>query len=132
MKLYLKAALLLVAATLSSNALAAYTSADKVYRSGTCTAAFFATGTGVTIGADGKMSGVSTAVAPGQTDATVGAYYPNKKIGIATYGAIVKAGGTVVASPTSSNPYHTTLSGITPAVAESLFTVIVNPNPCTK
>jgi hypothetical protein len=127
----LKHALTIIAISTASSAMAAYSSADKVYRSGTCTAAFFASGSGVTIGTDGKMSGVSVAVAPGQTDATVGAYYPNKKMGYTTYGAIVSAGGKVVASPTS-NPYHATLSGITPAVAEGLFKVIANPNPCTK
>jgi hypothetical protein len=127
-----KYASIVMALSMTGSALAAYSSADKVYRAGTCTAKFFETGTGVVIGADGKMSNVSTAVAPGQTDATVGAYFPNKKMGVATYGAIVKAGGAVVASPTSANPYHSTLSGITPAVAEGLFTVIVNPNPCPR
>ncbi len=127
-----KYAVMLLAISATSSAMAAFSSTDKVYRAGTCTATFFATGSGVTIGADGKMSGVSTAVAPGQTDATVGGYYPNKKMGIATDGAIVKAGGAVVASPNASNPYHTTLSGITPAVAESLFTVVANPNPCPR
>lgn len=127
-----KFATAMMAVGAAHSAIAAYSSSDKVYRAGTCTAKFFETGTGVTIGADGKMSGVSTAVAPGKTDSDVGAYFPNKKMGIATYGAIVKAGGAVVASPTASNPYHATLSGITPAVAETLFTVVANPNPCPR
>jgi hypothetical protein len=129
---FVKSSFIVLAIGAAHSAMAAYTSADKVYRAGTCTAKFFETGTGVTVGADGKMSGVSTAVAPGKTDADVGAYFPNKKMGIATYGAIVKAGGAVVASPTAANPYHSTLSGITPAVAESLFTVVTNPNPCPR
>jgi len=69
---------------------------------------------------------------PGQTDATDDANFPDNKMGYATYGAIVSAGRKVVASPTVSNPNHATLSGITPAVAESLFTLIANPNPCPK
>jgi len=53
---------------------------------------------------------------------------PNGKIGTTTVGQIEAFGGKVVASPTSNNPYHSTLSGITAQQAEKLFNpVIKNP-----
>ncbi len=126
-----KVALLAVALSASASALAAYSSTDKVFRGGMCTAALFASGSGVTVNSSGKLSGVSVNVAPGQTDAVATASIRNGKVGVSTVGAVQRAGGTVVASPTATNPYHATLSGITPAVAESLFAPPVpNPGKC--
>jgi hypothetical protein len=123
---------LVAMAMLSSNgALAAFSGSDKVFRGGTCTATLFQNGSGVTLDANGKLKGVSVNVAPGKTDAEATAGFPQGKVGVSTIAAITKAGGTVVASPTTSNPYHATLSGISPAVAESLFTPTV-PNPSKK
>ena len=80
------------------------------------------------------MQGVSVNVAPGKSAAVATANFPNKRVGTSTVGAITKAGGTVVASPTKTNPYHADLSGITPALAASLFqpNVALKPTECAK
>ena len=80
-------------------------------RGGTCTAYCgtaerFAQGSGVTIDAAS-----------------------NKKVGVSTVGNVRSAGGDVVPRPTSDNPFHCELYGITPEQAEQLFTPTVqNPN----
>ncbi len=122
---------LMFGATTAANAQFATT--DKVYRGGTCTGERFTAGTGVSTGADGKLSGVSVNVAPASTalaTATVG--INNGKVGVSTISAIRAAGGTVVSKPTTGNPYHSLLSGVTAATAESLFatTLVKNPNAC--
>ena len=54
---------------------------------------------------------------------------PHTLIGVTTVGAIRKAGGVVTPSPTKKNPYHATLSGLTPEQASRLFQPVRrNPN----
>jgi hypothetical protein len=114
---------------LSSPAKAGYVDTDSVYRGGICTEELFRNGSGVTIDSKGNMTGVSVNVAPGKTAEEATASLRNKKVGVSTVGAVKKAGGTVVASPTTNNAYHALMSGITPATAESLFKPSVIPNP---
>ena len=53
---------------------------------------------------------------------------PNGKVGVTTVGDIRSHGGDVIPSPSSSNPNHATLSGITAEIAEMLFQLIPNPS----
>jgi RHS repeat-associated protein len=100
-----------------------------VCRGGLCTADRFAGGSGVTIGPDGTLSGVSVSSAPGKSVQELTVTYPNPQVGVTTVGQVRAAGGNVVPSPTSHNPYHATMYGITPQQAERLFTpTIPNPN----
>lgn len=118
-----------------SAAIAGYADTDAVYRGGICTEDLFKNGSGVTIDAKGNMVGVSVNIAPGKTAEEATASLRNKKVGVSSVGVIQKAGGTLTASGNSANPYHATLSGITPAKAESIFKSSVIPNPsqqCSK
>lgn len=60
-----------------------------------------------------KISGVSVNSANGKSLGELTASIPHSKVGTTTVGAVRAAGGDVVPSPTRSNPYHATLSGIT-------------------
>ena len=93
-----------------------------VCRGGTCTADRFAGGSGVTIDAAGRLSGVSVNSAPGRTVEELTASIPNKQVGVTTVGAIRAAGGDVIPAPGPNSPFHCQLYGITPVQAERLFT----------
>jgi hypothetical protein len=55
----------------------------------------------------------------------------NNQVGVTTVGAIRGCGGTVVPSPTRTNPHHATLSGLGPEQASRLFRpTILNPSRC--
>ncbi|WP_311767373.1 RHS repeat-associated core domain-containing protein, partial [Burkholderia contaminans] len=100
-----------------------------VCRGGSCTAEKFRQGSGVTVGTDGKLDGVSVNSAMGKSldDLTNG--IPHGKVGVTTVGSVRAAGGDVIASPTYNNKNHATLSGITAEQAEALMTPTVrNPN----
>ncbi|MBK9261557.1 MAG: hypothetical protein IPM54_17345 [Polyangiaceae bacterium] len=98
-----------------------------VCRGGTCTAERFANGSGVTLDKAGRLQGVSVNTATTVQEAS--SNIPNGQLGVTTAGQIRAAGGEVVASPTPRNPYHATMSGITPQQAEQLFTpTILNPS----
>lgn len=71
---------------------------------------------------DGTLSGVSVNSAPGASFEDLTTTIPNRQVGVTTAGDVRAAGGNVVRSPTVNNPYHSTLSGITPFQAERLFT----------
>jgi hypothetical protein len=97
----------------------------------------FERGSGVTVEAEGVLRSVSVNSAPGATleeltRANPGTGYPgilNNQVGVATVGAIRKCGGTVVSSPTRTNPYHATLDGLTSEQASRLFRpTISNPS----
>ena len=96
----------------------------------------FAQGSGVTIDAGGKIEGVSVNAAPDisvqeLTAPNLHTGYPGipyTQVGVTTVGAIRAAGGDVVPSPTRTNPYHATLSGLTPEQASQLFRPTM-PNP---
>ncbi|MGN0402067.1 MAG: RHS repeat-associated core domain-containing protein [Acetatifactor sp.] len=102
-----------------------------VVRGGTCRAEQFTNGSGVTTGSDGKLNGVSVSSGNGLTIEELSAGDPHGKVGVTTVGAIRDIGGDVVPSPSSNNPYHCTLSGITAEQAESLFTPVIQ-NPSKK
>ena len=84
----------------------------------------------------GILQGVSVNSAPGATleeltlaNSQTG--YPgilNNQVGMTTAGAIRRCGGTIVPSPTRTNPHHATLGGLTPEQASGLFQP-TTPNP---
>ena len=93
-----------------------------VCRGGTCPADRFAGGSGVTIDAAGRLSGVSVNSAPGRTVEELTASIPNKQVGVTTVGAVRAAGGDVIPDPRPNSPFHCQLYGITPVQAARLFT----------
>jgi hypothetical protein len=108
-----------------------------VVRGGQNLPAHFAKGSDVTVEAGGSIQGVSVNAAPGLsvqelTTPNPDTGYPgipHNQIGVTTVGAIRAAGGDVVPSPTRTNPYHATVSGLTPEQASQLFRpTIRNPN----
>src|SRR3954467_13691341 len=76
----------------------------------------FLKGSGVTVGADGTLQGVSVNSAPGLTVDQLTANIPqtghpgilNNQVGVTTVGAVRESGGTIVPSPTRTNPHHAT------------------------
>ena len=103
----------------------------NVVRGGTCTADRFANGSGVTLNLDGTISGVSVNSANGVSVADLsgaGRVANYGQVGVSTVGDVRAAGGEVVPSPSLDNPYHATLSGLTPEAASDLFTPTI-PNP---
>jgi hypothetical protein len=97
----------------------------------------FEKGSGVTVEAEGLLQGVSVNSAPGATLEELAAANPrtgypgilNNQVGVTTVGAIRGYGGTVVPSPTRTNPRHATLGGLSPEQAGRLFRpTIPNPN----
>lgn len=96
----------------------------------------FLKGTGVVIGSDGRLDGVSVNCAPAATLDKLTmpirlTGYPgirNGQVGVTTVGKIREAGGEVVASPSETNPNHATLRGLTPEKASELFQpTVANP-----
>jgi hypothetical protein len=97
----------------------------------------FVKGSGVRVETEGTLQGVSVNSAHGATVEELTAAVPqtgypgilNTQIGVTTVGAVRELGGSVVASPTRTNPSHATLSGLTPEQASRLFRpTILNPN----
>jgi len=100
----------------------------NVVRGGTCLACQFENGSGVTINSNGLLNGVSVNSVERLSVKELSAGIPNGKIGTTTVSQIEALGGKVSASPTKNNPFHATLSGITPQQAEKLFNpTIKNP-----
>ncbi len=99
-----------------------------VVRAGQCLPGNFANGTGVTqVG--GKLQDVSVQSAPGKSlaelttpDDRIGFIgLLHGQVGVTTVGEVRAAGGDVSASPNRNNPYHATLSDLTPEQASALF-----------
>jgi hypothetical protein len=112
-----------------------------VVRGGQNLPANFAQGSGVMVDEGGRIQGVSVNAAPGVSVQELTAPnphtgypgIPHNQVGATTVGAIRAAGGDVVSSPTRTNPYHATLSGLTPEQASQLFRpTIKNPNTRTR
>ena len=108
-----------------------------VVRGGQNLPASFADGSGVTVGAGGKVQGVSVNAAPGLSvkelvapnAATGYPGIPHNHVGVTTVGKVRALGGKVSPSPTKKNPNHATMSGLTPEQASTLFRPTVkNPN----
>jgi hypothetical protein len=95
----------------------------------------FAQGSGVIVAPDGRIEKVSVNAGAGAsitdltaTSQTGYAGIPHRQIGVTTVGAIRAAGGEVTATPTRKNPFHATLSGLTPEEASKSFRpTIKNP-----
>jgi RHS repeat-associated protein len=101
----------------------------KVVRGGTCKCEQFENGSGVTVGTDGKLDGVSVNSAPGKSVSELSEGIKNGQVGVTTVGDVKKAGGNITPSPNDRNPNHATLSGITGKQAEELFNpTIKNPS----
>jgi len=97
----------------------------------------FVKGSGVTVGADKSLQGVSVNSAPGLTvKELTGAIsrtgYPgilNNQVGVTNVGAVREYGGDVVSSATRTNPHHSILSGLTAEDASRLFRpTLLNPS----
>lgn len=99
-----------------------------VCRGGTCTAQRFLEGSGVTINRDGRLDGISVNASAEAGLKALSASIPNRQLGVTSVGAIRQAGGDITPSPTSRNPYHCVMSGLTADTAQRLFTP-VQPNP---
>ena len=99
----------------------------------------FAEGTGVEIGEDGLLTGVSVNCAVGASIETLLAADQKTRFsgvrhgqyGVTTVGKIRACGGDVTPSRSKKNPYHATLAGLTPKKASELFQPTV-PNPFKK
>jgi len=96
----------------------------------------FATGTGTSLDATGKLDNVSVNSAAGLSAAELTKPepklkylgIPHRKVGVTTVGAIRAAGGDVVPAPTRTNPNHAILKGLTPDEASRLFRpTVANP-----
>ena len=108
-----------------------------VVRGGQNLPANFAQGSGVTVDAGGNIEGVSVNAAPDVLVQELTAPnphtgypgIPHNQVGVTTVGAIRAAGGDVIPAPTRTNPYHATLSGLTPEQASQLFrSTMQNPH----
>lgn len=97
-----------------------------VVRGGTCLEAQFTSGAEA-VDKDGKLSGVSTNADPSGTAARsdLVASLRNNQVGVADSAAITQVGGTLKATPSRGNAYHTDLGGITAAQGQQLFTPTV-------
>lgn len=100
-----------------------------VCRGGTCLAARFEAGSGVSVSADGKLNGLSVNCGAGKTLEQLTHSIANQQVGVSTVGAIRAAGGEVIPAPNSRNHDHCVMSGITAQQAEILFTpTVLNPS----
>ncbi len=108
-----------------------------VVRGGQNTSASFENGSGVSLDPQGLLQDVSVnsgsnAGIPELVSPNVSTGYPgipHNRIGVTTAGQIRQAGGDVVATPRKRNPFHATLSGLTPQQASELFTpTVANPS----
>jgi hypothetical protein len=88
----------------------------------------FENGSGVTVDANGQLQGVSVNSAQGKTVQELSKTIPNGQVGVTTVGQVRQAGGTVKPTPTTKNPDHCTMCGLSPQDASRLFTPTV-PNP---
>jgi hypothetical protein len=109
-----------------------------VVRGGMNLTTSFVQGSGVTI-QGGILQDVSVNSASGLavdklTASNQQTGYPgilNNQVGVCTVGKIRALGGEVIPSPTRSNPFHATLSGLSAEQASSLFRPTL-PNPNRK
>jgi hypothetical protein len=99
-----------------------------VVRGGLNTPERFANATGAAFDEAGKVYNVSVNSAPGKPIADLAETIPNKQIGVADFGSIRAAGGSIQAAPRVGNPYHCLAGGCTPEQFSELFTpTIKNP-----
>ncbi len=78
-------------------------------------------GSGVTVGSDGRLHGVSVNSAAGKTVAELAAGLQYKKVCVTTAGDIRVAGGTVEPKPTPYNPDHCEINGLRAEVLHKLL-----------
>lgn len=73
------------------------------------------------------VTGVSVESAAGVSVAELAKAIPHGQVGVTTVGEVRKAGGDVIRT-SGRNPYHATLTGLTPEQASNLLTpTISNP-----
>ena len=101
-----------------------------VVRGGKCLPENFAEQSGVSVEEHRVIDDVSVNSYPGLSIRELAERgIPHTWIGATTVGEIRKAGGAVTPSPRKKNPYHATLSGLTPEQASRLFQPVTrNPN----
>jgi hypothetical protein len=102
-----------------------------VVRGGTCLEDQFVKGSGVSVGDEGKLSGVSTQSKDGVDRNTLCGFFKNGQVGVADSSAVTAAGGELVHDGHAKNPNHATINGLTGAKLETLFTPTI-PNPNKK
>jgi len=91
----------------------------------------FSKGSGVSVGENGALNGVSVQSANGVDVKTLSQNIPHNQVGVTTVGDVRAAGGNVVHSPTPGNPHHSTLSGVNANTASDLFRPTI-PNPAKQ
>jgi len=99
----------------------------------------FVQGSGIAVDEGGKVRDVSVnssadrslAALTAPRGATGYPGIPHRQVGATTVGAIRAAGGDVIPSSTRANPYHATMSGLTPDRASELFRPTI-PNPSRR
>jgi len=110
-----------------------------VVRGGQCLPENFIRGSATLQGDDGTLEAISVNAAAGRTIEELTAPnaqtgypgIPNRQIGVTTVGKIRAAGGNLICAPSSSNPYHALMSGLTAEQAGQLFRPTRrNPNRC--
>ena len=101
-----------------------------VVRGGLCTADRFQKASGVVPEENtGKLAGVSVNSRGGASVLELSSTIRNSSVGTSTAGAIREAGGTIVPSPSTNNPYHSMIYDLTAEQLQNLFNnVIANPN----
>ena len=103
-----------------------------VCRGGTCSAGSFIKGNSGALN-QGKLTDVSVQSYPSTSlsDLIQSLKTPSGKpygsVGYTTVGDVRKMGGDVIHTPTPTNPFHSSLTGITPEAASSVMKVISNP-----
>ncbi|MBV7270741.1 RHS repeat domain-containing protein, partial [Winogradskyella luteola] len=99
-----------------------------VVRGGSNTPDRFDGGSGVSSRlSDRMLDGISVNSKTGSTIEELSKGIPHKKVGVTTVGAVRKAGGDVISSPTKYNPNHATMSIPNSKTASSLMNVIIKP-----
>jgi RHS repeat-associated protein len=99
-----------------------------VCRGGQCKAEQFKNGKGVIKNSDGTLSNVSVNSDPRVTLDDLASDVPHKQVGVTTVGEIRLAGGDVIPTPLTNNPYHADVNGLTAMQLEELFTpTVMNP-----
>ncbi len=99
-----------------------------VVRGGSCTAERFQSGSGVSVDENGRLNGVSVNAGARDLEALCRTI-PNRHVGVTSVGAVRRAGGEVAAAPSSRNPDHCVMSGLTAEQAQLLFQPVrTNPS----
>jgi len=94
-------------------------------RGGLNTAEHFEEGSGVTVGPQGILEGVSVNSGSSVMEAASG--LRNGQVSVTTVGDVLDAGGTVLRAPTAANPGHCLIGGCTAEAFTRIFNQVPNP-----